>query len=156
MCSGKFRQLIWVLLFGTCLFAPISQSNAETIGVRAGQYTDMDNFFLGGEFISRFGRNLYFVPNAEYVFVDRGTYLTFNFDLHYRFHTGSPLFFWAGGGLGFLYFNPPGHGDSNNDLGANLVFGAGIKTSGSFYPYFQGKLILGDNDEFVIGGGIRF
>jgi hypothetical protein len=55
-----------------------------------------------------------------------------------------------------MYFNPPGRAESDTDLGANLIFGAGIETSGSFYPYFQGKLVLGDNEEFVIGGGIRF
>ncbi len=145
-----------IILFAICLLTPASYSSAETIGIRAGQYTDIEEFFLGGEFISRFGKNLYFIPNAEYVFVGRGTYMTFNFDLHYRFHTRSPLFFWAGGGLGVMYFNPPGRAESDNDLGANLIFGAGIETAGSFYPYFQGKLVLGDKDEFVIGGGIRF
>lgn len=156
MQSKRPLLLAGVILFCAWLFAPASFSSAETIGIRAGQYTDIEEFFIGGEFISRFGQNLFFIPNAEYVFVERGTYMTFNFDLHYRFYTRSPLFFWAGGGLGVLYFNPPGRAESDTDLGANLIFGAGIETSGSFYPYFQGKLVLGGNDEFVIGGGIRF
>jgi len=149
---------MWVkiVLIAALLFAGSGLAMGQSVGIRAGRYTDLEDYFLGGELLSRISHNLYFNPNVEYVFVNNGTYLTFNLDFHYDFYTSSPLFFWLGAGLGILYNNPEGPMDSNTDLGANLLFGLGIRTESSLTPYVQGKFILADRDEFVIAIGLRF
>lgn len=148
----SFKIFMIFLIFFTVSDLSIGQS----LGIRAGRYTDTEEYFIGGELISRIARNLYFNPNAEYIFVDNAAYITFNMDFHYDFSTTSPLFFWLGGGLGILHTNPDGPADSDTDLGINLLFGVGISTIGSLTPYFQGKYIFSDNDEFVLAIGLRF
>jgi hypothetical protein len=152
------RKAKWARVFfvAALFLASSGLSTGQSVGIRAGLYTDLKEYFLGGELLSRISHNLYFNPNVEYVFVDRGTYMTFNLDFHYDFYTSSPLFFWLGAGLGILYDNPEGPADSNTDLGANLLFGLGIRTESSLTPYVQSKFILADGDEFVIAIGLRF
>ena len=60
---------------------------------------------------------------------------------------------WAGAGLGVLYTNPE-VGDSNTDVGLNLLFGVGLK--GHVVPYVQGKVIVSEDTAFVLGVGLRF
>lgn len=47
-------------------------------GLRLGVYTDARDLFLGGEILVSVNRHLYFNPNVEFVFVENGTYVTFN------------------------------------------------------------------------------
>ena len=154
------RKARWVRVFFIAVFflASSGLSMGQSIGVRAGQYTDIDELFLGVELLSPVSHNFVFSPNVEYVFVENSTYLTFNLDFHYDFYTSSPLFIWLGAGLGILYNNPDGPARSDTDLGANLLFGLALKTISSLTPYIQGKFILAgeDRDEFVIGIGLRF
>jgi hypothetical protein len=153
-------KLARVVLVTALLLATSGLSMGQSVGIRAGLYTDIDDYFVGLELLSRISRNLFFNPNAEYVFVDNLTYITFNLDFHYDFYTASPLFFWLGAGLGVLYANPEGPAESDVDLGANLLFGLGIRTESTLTPYVQGKFILadrnGDNNEFVLAVGLRF
>jgi hypothetical protein len=159
--DSKLARLVLVVVL---LFATAGLSLGQSLGIRAGVYTDIKEYFLGLELLSRISHNLYFNPNAEYVFVDNLTYVTFNLDFHYDFYTDSPLFFWLGAGLGILYSNPEGPPESDVDLGANLLFGIGIRTESPLTPYFQGKFILadrngdanGDKNEFVLAIGLRF
>ncbi len=116
------------------LLASTLPSWGQGIGIRAGRYLDTEKYFLGGELISRVTGNLYFNPNAEYVFLDNVTYMTFNLDFHYDFYTRSALFFWLGSGLGILYRNPEGPPGSNVDLAANLIIGVGLDTFAGLVP----------------------
>ena len=136
----------------TMLASP-GAARADNFGVRTGYYTDAGEPFLGVEFLARVGRRVYFNPNFEYVFTDDPHYMTFNADFHYDFRTRSRAYVWAGAGLGVLYTDPK-VGDSNTDLGLNLLFGVGLK--GEVIPYIQAKVIVSDNSEFVIGVGVRF
>jgi len=134
-------------------------TNAQGVrpGVRLGVYTDAGDLFIGGELLIPTYSNFVFNPNIEYVFVENGSYLTFNGDFHYDIYMqDSPLFVWLGAGLAVLYFNPEGNRDSNADVGANLLFGLGWETASRLIPYVQGKVILSDNTEFALGFGIRF
>jgi hypothetical protein len=45
---------------------------------------------------------------------------------------------------------------SDTDVGPNLLFGIAIRTESSLTPYIEGKFILTDRDDFVIGVGLRF
>ena len=133
-------------------------AQAQTlVGGRLGVYTDAEDLFLGAEVLTPVAERLYLNPNVEYVFVDPGTFATFNFDLHYDFPLeGSSAFLWAGGGLGILYFNPEGPGGSDTDLGANILFGVGFLRDRPVIPYVQAKVIAADNSDFVVGFGVRF
>ena len=135
------------------LLVPAGTARADNFGLRAGFYTDAGEPFVGVEFLARVGKRVYFNPNFEYVFTDDPHYMTFNADFHYDFRTHSRAYVWAGAGLGVLYTDPK-VGDSNTDLGLNLLFGVGLK--GEVIPYIQGKVIVSDNSEFVIGFGVRF
>ena len=138
-------------LLALLVFAPAAR--ADNFGVRAGIYTDAGEPFAGIEYLARIGKRVYFNPNIEYVFTDDPHFVTFNADFHYDFPTHSRAYVWAGGGLGVLYRDPKA-GDSNTDLGLNLLFGAGLK--GEVVPYVQAKVIVSDNSEFVIAFGVRF
>lgn len=133
--------------------------HAQTIvpGVRLGAYTDAGDIFVGGELLVPVIDQVYFNPNIEYVFIENGSYVTFNGDFHYDFYLeDSPVFLWAGAGLGILYWSPEGRGNSHTDAGFNLLFGAGLPTDTRLTPYAQAKIIISDNTEFVLGLGIRF
>jgi hypothetical protein len=130
-----------------------ASARADMFGVRAGYYADVEEPFAGVEFLVGVGNRVYFNPNFEYVFTDDPDFMTFNADFHYDFRTRSRAYVWAGAGLGVLYSNPE-VGDGNTDLGLNLFFGLGLK--GDVVPYVQGKVIVSDDTEFVIGVGLRF
>lgn len=127
-----------------------------TFGVRLGVYTDVEELFLGAEMNAPIAKRVYVNPNLEYVLIDGGTFMTINFDAHYDFPTTSPLNIWAGGGLAVVYVNPDGPINSQTDPGLNLLFGLGFPTGSSALPYVQGKALLGDQNDFVLGFGLRF
>src|SRR5687768_3359147 len=117
-------------------------------GIRAGEYTDIDDPFVGGELVVPLTRRVYFNPNVEWVFVDEATVRTANFDLHSDWPVGPHAFVWLGGGLAYLYVDPEGPAESDDDWGANLLAGFGIKLGKNpgVLPYLQAKIILSDDD----------
>jgi hypothetical protein len=151
----RFRSWLAAAVTAAALLAPVSTTPAASadFGVRAGVYTDAGEPFVGVEGLFALGNRVYLNPNFEYVFTDDPDLMTFNVDLHYDFRTRSRAYVWAGGGLGVLYSNPD-QGDSNTDVGLNLLFGVGLK--GDVVPYVQAKVIVSDDTEFVIGFGVRF
>ncbi len=143
-----------VCVLGAFLFAAAPVKAAD-FGIRGGLYTEIDEPFVGVELLTRVSNSLYFNPNVEYVFVDNGTYLTFNFDAHYDLPTHRKPYVWVGAGLGLGYANPEGPGESDFNANANLLAGIGFRTGGSV-PYIQLKVITTDPTEFVAAVGIRF
>lgn len=154
------RSLIMLgVVLGLFMFVS-SQAQADDVmvGVRAGGYFDAEAGFIGGEVLFPVGRgNWWFNPNLEYVFVDRGNLITFNFDFHYDLPTDD-FYFWLGAGPAIIYFNPDREAlDSDTDIGVNLFAGIGFKVgSGRIVPYVQPKVIIADNSEFALAAGIRF
>lgn len=146
------------LIVVTALIAVVgaAPASADTkFGVRGGYYTDIGEPFAGVELLTRIGNRVYFNPNFEYVFVENATYFTLNGDFHYDFPVGKDVYVWAGAGLGWSSFDFEGPGDSDNDLVANLLAGAGVN-AGGVIPYVQFKLIIQDDTEFAIAVGLRF
>ena len=151
-CSDWFPKIATVAL--ALLLASAAPAAArDMFGVRTGFYTDVDEPFIGIEGLFGLGHHVYLNPNFEYVFTEDPHYMTFNADFHYDFPTRSRAYVWAGAGLGVLYTNPE-VGDSNTDVGLNLLFGVGLK--GHVVPYVQGKVIVSEDTAFVLGVGLRF
>jgi hypothetical protein len=150
------RLLGGVLVAGTCaIAAPRAAADDLKVGARVGFYTEVSKPFVGGELLVRVAHRLYFNPNLEVVFVDDGSYLTFNGDFHYDFPTKRPLYLWLGGGLGVVSVNPDGPDNSDTHLAANFLGGIGFR-AGSTIPYFQAKVIAMSDSEFSLAFGIRF
>src|ERR1041384_8248364 len=110
--------MAFVLL--VCLLAG-SAAQATDFGIRGGVYTERSKPFVGVELLSHAGDDLYFNPNAEYVFVDGGSLWTFNFDGHWDLPTHGTPYLWIGAGLAVLYENPDGPGPSRPKAHATLL-----------------------------------
>lgn len=153
----RFRHAV-PLLLGAALFGAVPASSTTLFGVRAGEYTEVGDPFLGLELNTSLQYNIWFNPNVEYVFRDEGDLATLNFDFHYDFPVKRPLLVWAGGGPALIYRKdelPRGRSESETDFGLNLLGGVGW-TVGRLVPYAQAKAILSDDNEFVIAFGLRF
>ena len=157
-------KMSWQVLAASLLMAvafaqPSWAQAAESptlFGGRFGAYLDAEDLMLGGELLTPVQDRLYFNPNVEYVFVDRASFATFNFDFHYDFPFSDDNFWWAGAGLGILYRNPDGPAEADTDLGANFLFGVGFGRNNDVIPYVQAKVIASNNSDFVVGFGLRF
>jgi hypothetical protein len=143
------------LLVLTLSAALIGTASAGTRGaqpdLRFGVYTDASAFALGGGLKTRVGTSGYwsFNPNLEMVFFDYGNFFTINGDFLYDIPSSGGPSFYLGAGPAILV------GDSNTDLGVNLIGGLSA-SRGSSRPFVQMKAILGEGSELAIMGGVRF
>lgn len=147
---------ILVALFTFTLLSALSFENAAAqtrFGVRGGVYLDQDDPFVGAHFLQRIQPHWMFNPNFEYVLVDRGSMFTINADLHYDLPTRSTTGFWLGGGLGISHFSVEDF--NNTDVGLNLLMGVSFGRRGAI-PFVQAKVIVEDNSQLVVGGGVTF
>lgn len=137
-----------------------SASAAEMkFGLRAGEYTDAGEPFLGVDLALPITGSWWFNPNFEYVFVDDGDLMTLNGDVHFDFDVDRPLYVWAGGGPALILRDsdrPRRRDDEDEtDFGLNLLAGVGFQ-AGALLPYAQLKAVLSDENEVVVGFGVRF
>ena len=158
----KCRRCRPLLLLLTALLVPGAAAAADVdFGIRAGEYTDIGEPFVGVEINYPVTRDWWFNPNLEYVFVDEGDLLTINGDFHYDFHVDDPLYVWAGGGPALILSDRDDDrrrrddDDDETDFGLNVLAGIGFQ-AGPVVPYAQIKAIVSDENEFVIGFGVRF
>ncbi len=140
-----------------CLWALTAAVFADDVkfGVRGGYYTKVEKPFVGAELLVGVAPRFFFNPNVEYVFVDNGTYMTFNGDFHYDFPTHSSTYVWLGAGPALVRVDPEGPAGANTDLAANLLGGIGFRT-GSVIPYIQAKAIIKSDSLFSVAVGLRF
>jgi hypothetical protein len=125
--------------------------------VRGGVYLDQDDPFVGAHFAHKIQRNWVFNPNFEYVLLDRenASLFTINADIHYDLPAASAAstIFWLGGGLGISHFSAQDF--HNTDTGLNLLMGASFGRRGAI-PFVQVKVLVEDESQLVLGGGITF
>jgi hypothetical protein len=153
------RRVIPILVSAALLallILPVAASAAD-FGVRTGFYSEANEGYVGAEVLVNMSRSWFFNPNAEYVFIDNGTLMTFNGDVHYDFEVNGPTYVWAGGGPAVILRDPdfPRRSDRETELGVNLLAGIGWRAS-SVVPYLQGKVTLSDNNEAAVAFGVRF
>lgn len=154
--SGRFATAL--LVAGVLGLLPAPAAADIDPGVRAGFYSDAEGGFVGAELLTGISGKWFFNPNIEYVFVDDGSLWTLNGDVHYDLDVGTSFAVWLGGGLGVLFSEvdlPRGRSEDDTELGLNLLAGAGAQR-GAIRPYVQGKIIIADETEAVIGFGLRF
>ncbi len=150
----KMRNVILIALIA---LAPAAL--AADFGIRAGQYRDADEKFVGAEVVFDTGA-LNVNPNIEYSLEDDVTAGTVNLDVTFdiaRFSTITP---YVGAGLGLLYVDDDIGGDETSLLG-NLIGGITFQLD-TFEPYAQVKYFRtlddedGDSDDFALTIGLRF
>jgi len=149
------RLTLGGLAASLALLAAPAQADGLKFGVRGGYYTKVEQPFAGVELLARVAHRVYFNPNVEYVFVDNGTYTTWNADFHYDLPTHGSTYVWLGAGLALVRLDPEGPDNSNSDAAANFLAGLGFR-GGSVIPYFQAKVIAKDETEFSLAFGLRF
>jgi hypothetical protein len=144
-----------LLTFGSaCSGLPAADWDLD---LRGGWYAkEAEGPFLGIGGLTQLGQGAWFFnPNLELAWGDEVDYITLNGDVHYDFHSEGSVTFWVGGGLALVNVDPDGPGDSETDLGLNAFVGLG-KRAGEVRPFGQLKVILSDETEIVLAGGVRF
>jgi hypothetical protein len=151
------RALFLTLALAAAALLPTPARADTQFGIRGGFYVDAGDPFLGVELLTRLDHTRWmFNPNLEYVFSEDAHLWTINGDFHYDFHQRRGHYLWAGAGLAVVTTSPKhSDGDSNTDLGLNLIAGAGFR-SGGVTPYAQVKAIVKDGSELVLAVGLRF
>jgi hypothetical protein len=144
------KQLLLLVFAVASVFAIATPAQAQVQwGVRAGLYLDNTDPFVGVEAIMPISRDLFFNPNVEYAGGDTEL-LTLNADVHYDLIGAGKNMLWVGAGVAALI------ADSDSDFGVNLFAGIGTRWKG-MVPYAQAKAVIGgDNDQGVLGVGLRF
>jgi hypothetical protein len=149
------NKLMFALFAAAALSAAaFNEANAQAhFGVRGGLYMDQDEGFVGAHILSPIQRNWVFTPNFEYVFIEPGSYFTINADLHYDFPSRSNTIFYLGGGLGISHYSF--EETSNTDAGLNLLTGVSFSRR-PVIPFIQAKVMIGDDTQLILGGGLTF
>ena len=105
--------------------------------------------FIGGWLLDSIG----LMSDAGHNLVDQGSLFTINADFHYDLPSRSSTIFWLGGGLGISRFSFEDF--SNTDTGLNLLMGASFSRR-PVIPFIQVKVMVMDDTQLVLGGGLTF
>lgn len=154
---SKGRIAVVVTAAGLCFLTSVHAADVD-IDLRAGYYADKaEGPFVGGGVLTRVGTSgrWFFNPNLELAFGDHVDVFSANGDFRYDLPVRSSLAMWVGGGPAIVHYDPDSGHDSDTDLGLNGFFAVGTR-SGNVRPFFQVKVVLSDENEIVVGGGIRF
>jgi len=132
---------------------------AADFGIRAGQYRDADENFVGAEVVFDTGV-LNVNPNIEYSLADEITTGTVNLDVTIDLAQFGSVTPYAGAGVGLQYTDTD-RGGEQTDLVGNLIGGVAFHLD-SFKPYAQLKYFRtlddddGESDDFAVTIGLRF
>lgn len=139
-----------VLLAGAS--TPAQAQGRSHIGPHVGYNFDFQRALVGAQLLLPLGRRVELYPSFDYYFVDSGSLFGINADLKFRFPTGGPSVFYAGGGVNWL--RASAGGNSNTDTGWDFLFGLESRW-GVTHPYVEGRVITHTNSAFQIAGGLN-
>ena len=122
------------------------------IGPHVGYNFDVDRALVGGQLLLPVGRRVELYPSFDYYFVDAGSLFGINADLKFRFPTGGPSVFYAGGGVNWL--RASSGGNANTDTGWDLLFGLESRW-GVTHPYVEGRVITHSDSKLQIAAGLN-
>ncbi|WP_103020822.1 outer membrane protein [Salinibacter altiplanensis] len=164
----RFASLAAVAFALTIAFPYTAQAQTESnsgfeIGPRVTiDVGDIEEFALGGNVRYDLSQDVeepvQLAGAFDYYFADdQGgadvTIYTIDLNAHYIFPTEETFSPYAGGGLGITSSEVGGISDT--DTGLNLVGGVEFDT-GSFQPFVQGQVTIGNPDRIGITGGLLF
>lgn len=151
------RNIGFIGLAAFIAVAPASL--AADFGIRAGQYRDAEEEFVGAELLIDAGV-INVNPNIEYSLAEDITAGTANLDITFdigRFGSVAP---YVGAGVGVLYVDDD-FGEDETDIVGNVIGGIGFNFD-FLKPYAQLKYFrtleenAGDADDFAVTIGLRF
>jgi hypothetical protein len=157
MMRATLRISTLAMLVAVCLVFASTASAGYPAGVRGGFSHRPDQFLFGLQVeFPPVAQNLYIVPSTEVGVGDDAFSLAVNGDVQYRFHTSSGIRPYAGGGL-TLYYIDPDNGDSNTDLGVNVLGGLFFGSQNGPPLFIDAKIGLTDEvPDWKIVFGVMF
>lgn len=147
------RRLIFSCALTLALAFSANTVAAADVALRAGAYTDADDFFVGLEYRTPVSGRWHVAPNFELLFPDEGSSFAANADFHYLIAPQGRLRPWLGAGLG-LYVRDHERSGSHTDVGLNLIGGLALRSELS--PHVQLKVVLRGDTALAFAFGIRF
>jgi hypothetical protein len=156
----KFAVILFVLVV-----LPVAAGAAiytESYGPRFGASVDPGQILLGGQLtLGEITPKLVFSPSGEIGLGDQQTNVAFNMDFDYRLSLqGSQWTPYVGGGIGidFASFDNPAPfpDDSETNVGANFILGAGVPTRSGSNFFTEMRLGIGDLPSLKLMAGWNF
>ena len=149
--------VVFTLLVGLSALAPAAAQTPLAAGPRVGfDVANVEELLLGADVRLA----LPDVPVEGQASLDvylpaQGSFVTLSTNVLYPVQIeDAALRPYAGGGLGFLFYDTGGTDQS--DVGLNLVGGTRFRSSRSFTPFVQTQVTLGTVDLIAISGGLLF
>ena len=145
--------LLPILLVALGATAAAAGAQASThVGGRVGYNFDTREVMFSANLTVPMTSRVEFYPSIDIYAPDQGNRIGYNGDVKVSFPMTSGPRFYAGGGLGVVSRTV---GDfSNTDVGANLLLGLESRT-GWVHPFVEGKVLLHDNSQFQLIGGLN-
>ena len=150
----NFNKLLLAAAFTTASTAAIA-AEPHGINVKAGNYFDIDEPYVGVGYDMPVAPRWSLDPNMEYVFVNYGNLYTFNIDGKYQLTPGANNPMWVGAGIGMIRHT--GTRADSTDSAINLRWGIDFANyQGAFTPFISTKAVFSDNSDFAVSFGVRF
>lgn len=127
---------------------------AEGFKLNTGVYVDEGDPYIGLSYQVPVSPNSAIVPGFEYLFVDRGTLMTFNVDGRFDLPASTVNPMWAGVGLAALHREVGNF--ENTDFGVNFLWGMDFERNQNWVPFVNAKAIVSDESYLGFSFGIRF
>lgn len=153
MKAGLRSAVVALALLPALSAVASAQTNRMHLGPQISYDFDFEDVGLGAQFGAPLMRRLEFYPSFVYYFHDEGTLWNLNADLKYRVVGNQPHWLYVGGGLNFSRFSHSG--DSDSDVGLNLLAGA-ESLKGKIHPFAEARLVIGNGSRFQLVAGLNF
>ena len=149
-------RLPLVMLLLTIAAVPATsraQTRGRHLGPQVAYNFDASAFGVGAQFSMPVAKELEFYPSFDFFFVSPGSVIALNADLKYRL--ADEGINWAYVGAGLDLQRASAGGAAMTTAGVNLF--AGIESmKGSFHPFGEARLTIGDGSTAQIAGGLNF
>jgi hypothetical protein len=158
--NGGHAAMRWVLLVGSAGVWVASAAAAQRstggrldpprVGPHIGYNFDAEALVLGTQLTLPITRQLEVYPSFDYYFIDPGSLWAINADLKFRPPTRRGAFY-VGGGLNYTHSSVRG---GTGDTNLNIL--GGLEARRPYFPFVEGRLMLGSGSAFQLVGGFNF
>ncbi len=135
------------------IFGGTAGAQASThVGGRVGYNFDTREVMFSANLTVPMTSRVEFYPSLDVYAPDRGNRIGYNGDVKVMFPMTSGPQFYAGGGVGVV--NRTVADFSDTDVGLNLLLGLESR-SGWIHPFVEGKVLVHDQSQFQLIGGLN-